>query len=72
MLLSSTVEGRAFFEWLMDITVRLPYRVTGATIEQTALAAARREGLNLAGEQILAAIARGAKSVAARTPGARQ
>lgn len=68
--LSSTAQGREFFEWFMDMTMRLPYRVTGASLEQTALYAAKREGLNLAGELILAAIARGAKSVAARTPGA--
>jgi hypothetical protein len=68
----ATEQGRVIFEWLMDITLRAPYRVTGASLEQTALNAARREGLNLAGEMILAAIARGQQSVAARNPGARQ
>lgn len=70
--LGKTPQGRALFEWFMDMTIRLPYRATGASLEQTALLAARREGLNLAGELILAAIARGERSVAARNPGATQ
>lgn len=70
--LSRTAGGRDFFEWLLDNTLRAPYRITGATLEQTALNAARREGLNIPAEMILAAISRGEQSIAARKPGASQ
>lgn len=70
--LAATQEGRAFFEWFMDHTIRVPYRAMGKTLEETALNAARREGLNLAGELLLAAIARGEKALAARSNGATQ
>jgi len=49
-------EGRAVLEWLMDITIRLPYRATGNTIEQTALQATMRQGINGVGEAVLNAI----------------
>lgn len=52
-------EGRAIIEWLMDITLRAPLRVTGRSIEETALNAAARQGINGVGEVILKAIARG-------------
>lgn len=52
-------DGRQVIEWLMDISLRLPYRPTGATIEETALRAARREGINALAEQILAAVQHG-------------
>lgn len=70
--LSRTAQGREFFEWIFDMSLRAPYQVAGATIEQTALNAARREGLNIPAEMILAAISRGEQSVAARSPGAQQ
>lgn len=70
--LSKTVQGGKFFEWILDGTLRAPYRPTGATIEETALNAARREGLNIPAEMILAAISRGEKIIAARPSGARQ
>lgn len=70
--LAQTAQGRAFLDWILDCTLRAPYTVTGATIEQTALNAARREGINIPAEMILAAINRGEKSVAARASGARQ
>lgn len=69
---SRTVEGRQFFEWILDCSLRAPYVVKAATIEETALNAAKREGLNTLAEMILAAISRGEKSLAARSPGARQ
>lgn len=56
-----TPQGRAMFEWMMDITLRLPHRATGATFEQTALNTATRQGINGAGEAVLAAIAHGEK-----------
>jgi hypothetical protein len=46
-------------EWLMDITIRLPLRATGATIEHTALMTATRQGINGVGEAVLKAIAKG-------------
>lgn len=54
-----TPQGRAMFEWLMDITIRMPLRATGQTIEQTALNTATRQGINGVGEAILAAIKHG-------------
>lgn len=69
--LFSTPQGRELFEWLMDITLRAPLSVTGPTIEATALNAARREGAAMIGEAVLAAIARGHKSIAAKS-GARR
>jgi len=64
--LSTTPQGREFFEWFMDMTLRAPYRCMGKTIEETALWAAKREGINLPGELLLAAIARGKKAVDAK------
>jgi len=68
-LLCDRADGREVFDWLMDITIRAPYRVQGKSIEETALWAARREGMALVGELILAALARGRNSIAARSPG---
>lgn len=59
--LYGTPEGRAMFEWMMDITLRMPLRSTGQTFEQTALNTATRQGINGVGEAILAAIAHGEK-----------
>lgn len=70
--LAQSVQGRKFFEWILDGTLRQPYRPTGSTLEETALNAARREGLNTPAEMILAAISRGERIVTARAPGARQ
>ncbi|MCZ7500702.1 hypothetical protein [Agrobacterium sp. ST15.13.015] len=58
-----TAEGRAMFEWMMDITLRMPLRSTGQTFEQTALNTATRQGINGVGEAILAAIGHGGKLV---------
>ena len=52
--------GREVLEWLMDITLRAPLRVTGRTLEETALMAATRQGINGVGEAVLAAIGHGA------------
>ncbi len=57
--LSKTVSGREFIEYLMDITLRLPLRITGSSIEQTALQAATRQGINGVGEVILALLVKG-------------
>ena len=54
-----TGEGRAVIEWLMDITVRQPLRITGASIEQTALLAANRQGIDGVARSVLTAIAHG-------------
>lgn len=70
--LSRTAQGREFFEWIFDFTLRAPLRFKAPTIEETALNAARREGMNFPAEMILAAISRGEQSIAARPPGARQ
>ncbi len=61
--LYNTVEGRKMFEWWMDVTMRIPLRITGKTIEETALLATARQALHGAGETVLAAIAAGKKSV---------
>lgn len=58
-----TAEGRAMFEWMMDITLRMPLRSTGQTFEQTALNTATRQGINGVGEAILAAIGHGEKLI---------
>lgn len=52
-------ESRQVLEWLMDITLRMPYRATGRSIEETALLAASRQGINGVGEAVLAALAHG-------------
>lgn len=62
----STAEGRKLIEWLLDMTIRAPYRVMGKSVEETALWAAKREGINLPAEMLLAAISKGEKIVAAR------
>lgn len=59
--LRHTPEGREMFEWMMDISIRQPLRITGASIEQTALQAAARQGINGFAEAILNAIAHGEK-----------
>lgn len=52
-------QGRQMFEWLMDITIRQPLRITGKTFEETALLAAGRQVQNGMGEVILKVIAHG-------------
>lgn len=52
-------EGRAVIEWLMDITIRAPFRATGKDFQETALLTATRQGINGVAEAILAAIDHG-------------
>ena len=55
-----TPEGRAFFEWLCDMTVRRPYvQPAATTIEATALYARERHGQDSVLFTILQAVARG-------------
>lgn len=61
--LSRTHEGGQLIEYLMDITVRMPLRITGATIEETALRAATLQGIHGVGEVILTTLAKGEKLV---------
>ena len=61
--LRQTPQGQAMFEWMMDITLRMPFRATGLTFEQTALMTATRQGINGVGEAVLSAIAHGHKLV---------
>ncbi|CDZ67637.1 Hypothetical protein NGAL_HAMBI2605_59180 [Neorhizobium galegae bv. orientalis] len=61
--LYNTPEGRAIFEWMMDISIRQPLRVTAGSIEHTALNAATRQGINGFAEVVLKAIAHGQKLV---------
>ena len=63
-----TPQGRAMFEWMMDISVRQPLRATGRTFEETALLTATRQGVNGMAEAILAAIAHGEQLVEHRKP----
>ncbi|WP_057465807.1 hypothetical protein [Pseudovibrio sp. POLY-S9] len=53
--------GKEILEWILDVSIRLPYKVQGRTLEETALNAARREGINSLAEVILTAIAEGKK-----------
>lgn len=55
----NTPLGREAIEWLMDITMRQPFRATGKSFEETALLAANRQGIEGVGEVILAALKRG-------------
>lgn len=64
--LYQTPQGRAMFEWLMDITLRQPLRATGRTFEETALLTATRQGVNGVAEAVLAAIAHGERLVEQR------
>ncbi|WP_062222214.1 hypothetical protein [Aureimonas sp. D3] len=57
--LAREARGREFVEWLMDITFRQPFRATGRTMEETALLAATRQGIEGVGEVILNALAHG-------------
>lgn len=59
LLYSLGGDSREVIEWLMDITLRMPYRATGKTIEETALLASNRQGINGVAEAVLAAIAHG-------------
>lgn len=70
--LSRTAQGREFIEWILDGTLRAPYQPMGKDLQETALNAAMRQGLNIPAEMILAAISRGEQAIAARSPGARQ
>lgn len=49
-------QGRAMFEWMMDVSIRQPLRITGKSIEETALLMAGRQGVNGFAEAVLAAI----------------
>lgn len=59
--LSRSVDGRELVEWLMDITLRQPLRITGSSIEETALRGATLQGIHGVGEVILQAMAKGEK-----------
>lgn len=58
-----TVQGRAMFEWLMDVTVRQPFQMTGQSFEQTALNAASREGRDAVAMLMMQAVEAGRKSI---------
>lgn len=55
--------GREIIEWILDISIRQPYRVTGHSLEETALHAAKRQGINGLAEAILSAVAHGNKLI---------
>ncbi|MGV0912430.1 hypothetical protein [Martelella sp. FOR1707] len=57
-----TAPGRAMFEWLMDVTVRQAFRVTGQSFEQTALNAACREGRDAVAMLMMQAVEAGKQS----------
>ncbi|MBO6893400.1 MAG: hypothetical protein JJ866_15765 [Roseibium sp.] len=56
---AKTAGGREILEWIMDITLRAPLRVTGSSLEETALRAATKQGINGPAEAILNAIEHG-------------
>lgn len=64
----NTPQGRAMFEWMFDISLRQPLRVTGRTLEETALLSATRQGINGFAEAVLAAIAHGESLVRQSKP----
>lgn len=66
--LRHTPQGLAMFEWMMDISVRQPLRIVGDTIEQTALNASVRQGINGYAEAVLNAIAHGEKLLTQAKP----
>lgn len=51
--------GREILEYIMDITLRLPLRVTGKNFQETALLIANRQGINGVAEVLLNAIKQG-------------
>lgn len=59
LAIAMSADGRAFLEWLCDVTIRRPVFTAGMNIEQAALYAASREGQNVAVHLILKAIKRG-------------
>lgn len=61
--LYSTAQGKAMFEWMMDISLRQPLRVSSSSIEETALRAAMKQGINGFADAVLSAIAHGDKLV---------
>ena len=65
-----TAQGREMFEWMMDISLRQPLRITGQTLEQTALLSASRQGINGFAEAVLAAVGHGRSLVMKRQNGA--
>ncbi|WP_281932189.1 hypothetical protein [Roseibium album] len=53
--------GREIFEWMMDISVRQRLQTSGISIEEVALRATKKEGIDGFAAAILAAIAHGQK-----------
>lgn len=64
----NTPQGRAMFEWMFDISLRQPLRITGRSIEETALLSATRQGINGFAEAVLAALAHGESLVRQSKP----
>jgi hypothetical protein len=62
--MSQTEQGRAFLDWIFDLTNRAPYPSIGGGIEQAALAAAKHEARAAVGEVILTAIVEGRRLLA--------
>lgn len=62
-LFSQAREGRPFFEWLLDMTIRSPYPRISGSFEQAALDAAKHQARAGIGEVILEAIAEGKRLV---------
>jgi len=55
--------GRELVEWILDITIRLPYPKVGSTIEMAALQAARREAAANIGELLMQAVLEGKRLI---------
>lgn len=56
---SRTQQGRTFFNWIADLTVRAPYPHVGTLRETAALAAAKHEARCGVGQVIFAAVEEG-------------
>lgn len=57
--IARTQGGREILEYFMDVSLRAPYQVTGKSMEETALNAATRQGVNGMAEVILNVIKHG-------------
>lgn len=57
----SSGEGRAFIDWLFDLTCRAPYPVTSQDMNDLAFAAAKHQARAAVGETLAACICDGLK-----------
>lgn len=66
--LYGTAEGREFFDWLADLTLRAPPGASGNTLESAALAHAKHESRFAVGQAIFLAIVQGRELLNQKEP----